>query len=167
MSVNEPLAYKVDALMSGYLSEGCPCRFPRFRASCARDTSKKAGGTFVADDQGMLIAVFEERAPLTSRVALGPNDSPMPGMYAADCTVCGSRVERSSVEFGPGGWADFLVIRRGPSLTELGAPIEAGRVLRARPFRPAGPGMEGLGKASAAFPLVYDEEWIAWLQARA
>jgi hypothetical protein len=167
MTADERLAQEIHRLLDGYLAEGCPCRFPRFRASCARDTSKKAGGTFVADDQRMLIGGFEQRAALTSRVALGPNDSPMPGMYAADCTVCGSRVERSSVEFGPGGWADFLVIRRGPSLTELGAPIEAGRVLRARPFRPAGPGMEGLGKASAAFPLVYDEEWIAWLQARA
>lgn len=52
MTRDERLAQAIDDLIAEYLAEGCPCRFPRFRATVARDTSGVAGGTFVADDLG-------------------------------------------------------------------------------------------------------------------
>jgi len=163
--VNEDFERKLGELVDYYLSHGCPCRFPRFRAVVSRDTSRTGGGSFTSDDQRGLIHVYEQKVPLVERGPLAGWGGPMSAdMYQARCGVCGSAVSRSSNEGAPGGWVDYLVIRPAPGVTPLGAPVEHGRVYRSRPFVAAGPAMGGMQQATEASPFLEEDAWFAWMR---
>jgi hypothetical protein len=166
--VERDLRDELAQLIVGYLEVGCPCRFPRFRAVVARDTSRVAGGSFTSAEQTGLIEAFEQRVPLVDRGPLEGSGGPaQAGMYQAKCRVCGSRVARSSNELAPGGWVDYLSIRAAPDAADLGAPVEHGRVYRPCPLVAAGPGMTGMQRAAEAFPMIGRDEWLAWMRERA
>jgi hypothetical protein len=153
------------ALIDHYLAKGCPCRYPRFRAVVSRDTSGVAGGAFTSDEQRLLIWAYEQKMKLVNRRALEGWGGPMNDqMYEAECGTCGSNVERSSNEFAPGAWAQYLVVRRLKGLIDLGANVEHGRVYRPRPLIALGPGMTGMQKAAAAYPFLEEDAWLAWMR---
>jgi hypothetical protein len=163
--LTDPFQAKVDALIDDYLSVGCPCRFPRFRALAKRDTSGAAGGYFIGYDQQALHSAFERRAPIVGKKGLGPYAEPQPQFYSATCEKCGSTIERSSEEIANNAWVDWLVIRKKPEVSELGAPLQ-GKALRCRPLSPAGPGQTGMDRASREYPLVEEDEWFKWMRER-
>jgi hypothetical protein len=159
------LVEQCSVLMQAYLlSEGCPCRFPRFRSIAKRDTGRSLGVSCRGIDQSALIVAFEAHAPLSDRRALGPFSAPLESMWQASCLRCSSRVERSSNEIVPGGWADYLVIRRAPELTELGANVD--RLYRCRPLVRLGQGAPNAREAARLYPLIGEDEWFAWLSLR-
>ena len=165
--VSDGFDRKLGDLVDHYLSLGCPCRFPRFRAVVSRDTSRTGGGSFTSEDQRGLIRVYEQKVPLVDRGPLPGRGGPMSAdMYQARCGVCGSTVSRSSGEGAPGGWVDYLVIRPAPGVTPLGAPVEQGKVFRARPFVATGPAMAGMQQATQASPFLEEDAWFAWMRAR-
>jgi len=156
----------MDALVDEYLALACPCRFPRFRAVTIRTTHGQGGGSFTSEDQRALIRAFEAKSPVGARRALGgfPISD---GMWEASCARCGSVVSRSSQEFSPGGWIDWIKITRAPGLVDVGARVEQGRVLRCRPWIATGPDMTGVAIASRAYPFVDEDAWFAWMRERA
>jgi hypothetical protein len=163
--VSNSLVERAEALILDYLQgDGCPCRFPRFRSVVKRDTSRSLGVPFKADDQTALIVAFERHAPLGERSALGPFPAPVDGMWQARCVRCTTAIERSSNEVAPGGWVDFLVIRRAPGTSEIGAPLD--RAFRCRPLVPVGPGPHSMRGAAELYPYIDEDEWFAWLRAR-
>jgi len=163
--MSDAFEQKVLVLVDYYLAEGCPCRFPRFRAIVSRDTSRVAEGAFRSDEQLSLILAFEQRVPIVNRRALEGWGGPMSdGVYEAECGVCGSGVERSSNELAPGAWVEYLVIRRAQGRVDIGAPAPQGRVFRPRPFVAMGPGMTGMPKAAQAYPFMEEEAWLAWMR---
>jgi hypothetical protein len=53
---------RLDTLVDEYLTIGCPCRFPRFRAITARKTVGIGGGSFTSEDQrGLILAVGQSQ----------------------------------------------------------------------------------------------------------
>jgi hypothetical protein len=147
------------------LARGCPCRFPRFRATVGRSTHKVAGGSFTTEDQRRLIHTYEKKVPLGEKQPLeGWGGGVLPDMYQATCTICGSLAARSSNEFANGGWIDYLQITRAKDVIDLGARVESGKLYRPRPWISPGPGMTGIQKASEAFPFLPEDEWLAWMR---
>ena len=164
--MSDPFAQKLLDLVEEYLANGCPCRFPRFRAIVKRDTSGVAGGAFRSDEQLMLIRAFEQKVPLVNRKALEGWAGPMNDTtYEAECGVCGSWVARYANEFASGAWVDMLAIRKPKGLADIGASAEQGRIFRPRPFVPMGPGMTGMYRAAQAYPFMEEEAWLAWMRA--
>ncbi|GAC1394806.1 MAG: hypothetical protein NVSMB47_04550 [Polyangiales bacterium] len=157
----------LESTVDELLQDACPCRFPRFRAVVAMDTSRSAGGSFTTGEKPILIGAFERKVPILDRGPLGPYPTALPQMWQGTCGRCGSGVERSSNEFAPGGWVDYLSIRRAKGLVDVGAPIEGGRVFRATGFQSPGPGMEGLARAAQVYPFIGIDEFVRWLRARA
>ena len=152
-------------LVRGYLrADGCPCRYPRFRSIARRDTSKSLGLPSRGEDQIALIAAFEALAPIGTRSALGPYSAPVEGMWQATCLRCSSQLERSSNEFAPGGWADYLVIRRASTATDLGAQVN--QVYRCRPLIPLGQGTLNMRDAARLYPFIEEDAWFDWLRER-
>ena len=168
MSNDDDFDRALESLIDFQLARGCPCRFPRFRAVVGRSTHGVAGGSFTSDDQRKLIHVFERKVPLVDRRPLEGWGGPIArDMYEANCVKCGSHVSRSSSEFANGGWIDVLVITPASGVVDLGAKVEGGRVLRARPWISPGPAMAGIERASRVFPLTPEGEWLAWMRALA
>jgi hypothetical protein len=85
-------------------------------------------------------------------------------MWQATCLRCASQVERSSTEIAPGGWADYLVIRRAATAPELGAQV--GQVYRCRPLVPLGPGTPNMREAARLYLYIDEEECSVWLRER-
>jgi hypothetical protein len=158
---------RLDALVDEYLTIGCPCRFPRFRAIAARETVGICGGSFTSEEQRGLIRAFERRVTVVEQQPLEELEQISPGMWRAKCGVCGSNVRRAYNEYSPGGYIDWLIIKRKPGLTDLGAPIEKNRTFRPRPFVAPGPGMTGMAGASRAFPFMEEDAWFEWMRERA
>jgi hypothetical protein len=165
LTVHQELFDRALRLVGNYLQAGCcACRFPRFRSIAQRDTSRALGVSCRGEDQVALIAAFEKLMPLSERSALGPFPKALDGMWQATCLRCSSQVERSSNEIVPGGWADYLVIRRAATSTELGAPVD--RLYRCRPLAPLGGGMQNMREAMRLYPLIDENDWFSWLQER-
>jgi hypothetical protein len=163
--MDKDLVEQCSALMQAYLlSAGWPCRFPRFRSIAKRDTGRSLGVSCKGDDHSALIIAFEAHAPLSDRRALGPYSEPLESMWQASCLRCSSQLERSSNEVVPGGWADYLVIRRASELTELGANVD--KLYRCRPLVTLGQGTLNAREAARLYPLISENEWFAWLSLR-
>jgi hypothetical protein len=161
---DDPFVRVIEDLLDFYLALGCPCRFPRFRATVARSTQKVAGGSFTSEDQRRLIYIYERKVELVGKEPLEGWGGPVEkDMYQAKCGACRSRVQRSSNEFANGGWVDYLSIALTPGVMELGAFV-GHPLYRARPWISPGPGMAGIHKASEAFPLVDEEKWLLWMR---
>jgi hypothetical protein len=161
----DDLERRLEALIEYYLSIGCPCRFPRFRAVVSRDTSKVAGGSFTSADQQYLILAFERKAPIVEKRPLEIFTEVKEGLWLARCGKCGSDLRRAYDEFSPGGFIDGLIVRRAPGLVDLGAPVHHGRVYRSRPFVAPGPAMGGMAQAAKAFPHIDEDAWFVWMRA--
>ncbi len=74
-------------------------------------------------------------------------------MWQASCARCASVVSRSSQEFSPGAWIDWIKITRAPNLVnDVGARAEQGRVLRCRPWIATGPRHDGRHRRVARIP---------------
>ena len=153
---DDPFHAALDALYDFYLANGCPCRFPRFRA-----LGKQWGlpsGMLSSADRDQLVAHFERRVPLD-------NKRDAPAGWEAECGRCGGTVRWGWVESSPGGSVEYLTL--SPGQPDIGAKLEP-PALRCRPWRMTGPGYGSVLKtAGRSYTLVEDDEWFAWLRALA
>ncbi len=162
--MSEDLQHRLDDLIDFYLSVGCPCRFPRFRANVKRDTLGASGASFTSEDQRGLVRAFDRKAPVVEKRPVEQHAEVSEGMWLGTCGICHADLRRVYDEFSPGGTIDCLVIRPLPTSTDLGAGIEGGRLYRCRPLVSPGPPMQGLAKAATQYPFMEEEGWLAWMR---
>lgn len=62
--MESPSAADFEALFDHYLAHGCPCRFPRFRATVARDMKEVGAAGWDLSDIRELLEVFDRRVYL-------------------------------------------------------------------------------------------------------
>jgi hypothetical protein len=145
----------LDTLYADYLTRGCPCRFPRFRA-----VAKQWGlppGILSSEDRDGLVGVFEANVPLVDR------RTDFDG-WEATCAKCGASVRMGrAVSSRAETWVDYLMITAVQA--DVGARLEQ-PLVRCRPWRIVGPGSEGIMlEAGRKYPLVDETEWLAWMRA--
>jgi len=156
----ETLERSIDELMSDYLAGACPCRFPRFRATVGRDITALFGvAEYTNPEQEQLIARFDARVALTGR-------SPTRTGWRGFCARCNGEIVREDIE-GEREPASHLFITPGPA-PDVGAPFE-GAIPRVYGFYPLGraaPSQLVVAQLNAAYPLMSEEHWLAWMRAR-
>jgi hypothetical protein len=137
------------------LVRACPCRYPRFRASCERDSKELGVAGYTTWDQTILVAQYEEKVP---RKITGGN----PRLERGQCGVCGASYVRTSEEYFRDAWIERLEIK--PVLSDIGAPLRAA-VPRCCQFYAAGPHgrKEDLHLLELHYPQMSLEAWLAWL----
>jgi hypothetical protein len=150
----EKLAHVVDSM----LARGCPCRFPRFRATCARDTSEVGARGYMTWEQGLLIQRFEQTVP---NGGIGPAGT---WSTRGHCAICGAQFVRTSEEVFRDAWLDRLEIT--PALPDIGEPVHTA-LPRCGKFYSIGPEQHHDAKhlVDIQYPLVSQDDWLAWLSA--
>lgn len=159
MQTGDDFEAQLEALVGGFLSDGgCPCRFPRFRATVRRDTSRACDGNFTTIEQRRLIFLYEQKVPLRDKrdVEFG---------WQAICARCGSTARYGANEFRYGGWIDYLTITKPPEVKDIGAPVGA-IVYRASGWISASGETSGMDAASRTYPLMPREDWLRWMRER-
>lgn len=150
----------IDLLIADYLRDGCPCRYPRFRATVARDAALIGFPSFTSPEQSRLVWLFERDVPLVDRRPTRDGDH-------ARCGVCGTTVDIVRIRFED---ADKLRLVFGElALPDLGLPL-AGPLPRVLDFGPVDrtPMTSGIVAAiAAAYPRMEPEAWLAWMRERA
>ncbi|MGD0674446.1 MAG: hypothetical protein ABSC94_03460 [Polyangiaceae bacterium] len=149
----------VDGLMDYFLAHGCPCRFPRFRALCERDTAAVGAPGYTSTEQQSLVLAFDRAAPLVER-------RPLPGKpgYRAKCARCGAGIERLSVEHFRDMWIEYLRVRPAKTVVDVGEPLHA-PVPHCLPFYHAGatnPSEEQM--LALSYPFLPVNDWLAWIR---
>jgi hypothetical protein len=159
VSDDNPLGRRVLELIEFYVAHGCPCRFPRFRAFCARDLAEVGVCGAASSEQTALIFAFDEKVPVREKKSFGPT-------WRGRCGRCGSEIKRWAHELVMSSWVEYLQIELSPGITDIGAPV-VGPLVRCRPAYAAGPGVTAaaLREVDAAYPLVSEDAWIEWLRA--
>jgi hypothetical protein len=149
----------MDEVLAFYLSRGCPCRFPRFRAMGARDFSAVGAPGVTSSEQAALLFAYDQKAPVVDKDVVGP-------AWRGRCARCGSYIQRWAHEVVMSSWIEHLEIEPAPGVKDLGASLD-GPLPRVRDFHAAGPGVPAhlLAAANAASPLVSEAEWFSWLRA--
>ena len=164
--MSDSLGSKLGALIDEYLATACPCRYPRFRAVVSRTTHGQGGSSFTSDDQRGLVYAFEHRVPLVDKVEQQGFQ-----LWTAKCARCGSVVERSWYEGAPGGTIDWLVVRLAVGVADVGAPVEMRKgqriVFRCSRWIATGPDTSGMLIASRTYPFIDEDDWLAWIRAKA
>lgn len=154
----EAFTLSVQALFAHYGEHGCPCRFPRFRATAARDTKEVTAPGFTTFEHQAVVTLFDEKVPLRDRVGFS-------GGHEGHCVACGSHVRRWGDELFRGAFLEHLVITPAKDLVDVGAPLH-GPVPHAWPFYFVGPEDHGNGRplVEAAYPGLSLEDWFAWMR---
>jgi hypothetical protein len=151
---------RVEALFDRYLTLGCPCRFPRFRAVVEQEYTPAIGPPLAAQDQQALLHAFDERVALTER-------EKRPVGHRGRCEKCGSLVERWYVEHFKSAWIEYMRIAVAPGVADIGAPVDT-PIPHCRPFFAAGP-RDGRDRSNGTMesehPQVTVDDWFAWLVA--
>jgi len=149
----------LDALFDYYLEHGCPCRFPRFRATVARDTREVGAAHFTTWEQQWLVNRFDARVELSDKET-------RPLGHRGRCARCGAEVDRWSEEPFRSAWIDYLRITAAPGTEELGAHLHT-PVPYVNPFFSAAPQDHQRDLAhvvQASYPRVSAEVWLAWMR---
>jgi hypothetical protein len=157
----DALSIAINALMTGYLADACPCRFPRFRATVGRDTSKVfAVSVYVSPEQQRLIARFDALVTLADR-------SPVQWGWRGRCTRCEADVVREDVEFDVGPARHLFITPR--TAVDVGAPHQ-GAIPHVHDFFPLDrvpPSQSVLGQLAAAHPRMDEKRWLSWMSEHA
>jgi hypothetical protein len=113
----EELTQAVERIINFYLSNGCPCRFPRFRAIAEFDFRTQPGlSPHTTHETDLLTTRGLDEARPVYRPAGEWEDDNRPMI----CTACGSRAILHSTQYNINMWCVFLAIQ--PKLPDLGGP---------------------------------------------
>lgn len=149
----------LDKLFDHFLEHGCPCRFPRFRATVSRDTRDVGVPHCTTREQQALIRIFEQRVALRDRT----NDYVG---YEGTCSACGAHVKQWNEEVYRDSWIAFMRITPSPGVTDAGAPLHTA-VPHCGPFFSATPmdyRQNPLHMVNLQYPKVSPEDWLAWIR---
>ena len=147
---------EVARLVEGFLHDGgCPCRFPRFRATVERETAA-LGAEMSTWGRDQLIALYDARVPLVDAkgTKLGREGR---------CKRCGAHVDRWSREPTRDRWIDHLRITPAPGSVDLGAPVD-GLLPRCWPFFVVDGDTRATVEAEVQYPRRTVDEWLAWMR---
>lgn len=160
MTEPHTFAERMESLVRGYLSAGCPCRFPRFRACAERELVEFGSHAIASPEQQSLILQFDALVPLDGKTGHAI-------AWSGTCSRCGSHVQRGAAEVANSSWIDYLRLALAPGLEDLGADA-AIPAPRCRDFYAAAPGVtrEQLALANASYPKLGEEEWFEYMSAR-
>ncbi len=144
------LVQMLERAMKFFLEKGCPCRFPRFVALVARDVRDLGILGFASPEQQSLIALFDKLVPVKDE----------------HCTICTSKIQRSSEEVFNTSWIERLIITKPENVNDLGEPLHA-PIPRCRDFFQAAPGAFESDRLTLhqAYPRVSEDDFYAWLTA--
>lgn len=155
----EPSAADLAALFDLYLAQGCPCRFPRFRATVSRDMSEVGAREWDISDIRRLLELFDQRVPLT----LSKRDA-----YSThgQCARCGAEVHRYGMPIFRDSFIERARITPG-TLPDVGAPVDGpvpicGIVFQAAPGNATRTEAE---RIEAALPRLSPRLWLDYMSA--
>jgi hypothetical protein len=144
------LRNRIDEAVGKMLQDGCPCRFPRFRAMVARDTQQAGFACFTSEEQPMLIDAYVRAVPLVN----------------GRCVRCGALAVRWAWEFGKTAFVEYMRFEDS-TLSDLGAPASS-PIPRCRPFYATGFATKAQRKKVERFyPRLTETDWLSWLLERA
>ncbi len=159
--VAEPSASELEGLFDLYLTQGCPCRFPRFRATVSRDMSEVGAREWDVSDIRRLLEPFDQRAPLTA----SKRDA-----YSTrgQCGRCGAEVHRYGVPIFRDSFIERARIAPG-ALPDLGAPVDGAVPICGIVFQvaPSNVTRNEAERIEAAFPRLSPPLWLAYMGALA
>jgi hypothetical protein len=147
----------IPGLMAFFLGHGCPCRFPRFRATCERDTAEVGVPGYTTSEQQSLVTSFDTVVPLVQKLRTRRG-------YAGKCAICGARVERWSEEHFRDVYFEYMSITRAKGIADVGEPLHA-PVPRCWAFfgaRPANRNEEQM--LASSYPKIPVDDWFAWIR---
>ena len=90
---HEDLPKLLAQVIASMLERGCPCRYPRFRASCERASKDLGALGYTTWEQTLLVTLFESKVPRRGIKHDGPNKE------TGFCGVCGAAYVRTSQEY--------------------------------------------------------------------
>jgi len=160
----------IEALIDGMLRDGgCSCRFPRFRATVARDTAS-FDALLMTWEQSLLITLHDRKAMLRNK---RPLVRPGEGTgYEAECARCGAAVSRLGLEVQRDQWYDRMTVRPKPGVEDLGAAV-AGALPHCWPFFAVAGSERERAAADRArrdweitYPRLSLDHWLAWMDER-
>lgn len=157
-TIERPSPADLDALFDLYLANGCPCRFPRFRAAVGRNLHNELGvRDWDVSDAEWLLAIFDRRVPFIE-------DSCEDFARRGHCKLCGAEVVRSWAPVFRDSFLERALITPGP-LPDVGAPVTALMPICGRLFL-AAPGnltRDETERIQNGLPRLKPAEWIAFM----
>ena len=156
--MDTPSATDLEALFEHYFKHGCPCRFPRFRATVARDLREIGAPDWGVSDISSLLSVFDQRVRLLDKTNV---DFEVRGR----CESCGANVVRFWAPVFRDSFLEGAHITPG-ALPDVGAeqtwplPI-CGNIYQAGPGNATRQEKEQIQKA---YPRLSARDWLAYLR---
>lgn len=148
----------IEMLFDYYFENGCPCRFPRFRATVARDFQEIGAREWTVSELPMLLQVFDRRLTLRDVIR-------EPYSTTGYCERCGAHVRRFGVPIFHDSFIERALIVPGPA-ADLGAAVH-GPVPICGPVFHAGPGSvprHERERIEQAFPKLSVHDWLVYMR---
>jgi len=150
-----------ESLFDYYLAHGCPCRFPRFRATVGRDMKEIGAGNWDISEIAALLQIFDRRVPLVKETE---TDYSVKGR----CRICNAQVHRWGAPVFRDSFIERARITRG-ELPDVGADAD-GPVPVCSSVYQAAPGnllRVERERIENAFPRLSPPLWMAYMKALA
>jgi hypothetical protein len=156
--VNTATPSDIETLFDHYLAHGCPCRFPRFRATVGRNLKEIGAPDWeLADVPGLLVA-FDRRVPLDVQ-------SRTPYVTEGSCKRCGAHVIRSGAPIFRDSFIERARITPGaqPDVgAEASGPVPVcGGLFHAAPGNVT---QSENQRIQNAYPRLGPELWLAYMR---
>ena len=151
------LIAECEKLMAEWLRDnGCPCRFPRFRATVERETDI-FGASMGTWEQQHLMMLFDRKLKLVEikRVA---------GKREGRCPRCGAAIRRWEAEPRRDQIMDHMRVVPNLGIADIGAPLD-GQLPRCFSFFGVADA-KTLRDADLQYPRLSLDAWIAWMKVR-
>ena len=157
--MDTPSPDDIRALFDHYLSHGCPCRFPRFRATVARDLGEVGASLWDVSDIAQLLTTFDQRVPLVVDKREGV-------LTRGRCSICDAQVVRSWAPVFRDSFRERAKIAPGPH-PDLGADVlgpvpVCGHVF---PAAPVSVTKDERTRIEHAYPRLTPKDWLAYMAA--
>jgi hypothetical protein len=147
----------IDELIAFYLAHGCPCRFPRFRSTCARDTGEVGAAGYTTAEQQSLVLGFDVAVRIAGRQRTRRG-------FQGKCTVCGAKVERWAEEHFRDVSFEYMRIMPAKGVSDVGEPLHA-PLPHCGPFFGAGPTNRSAEQVlEISYPKIPVEDWLVWMR---
>jgi hypothetical protein len=146
-----------EQLMEDWLQDnGCPCRFPRFRATVERETDI-FGASMGTWEQQTLIRLIDRRLRLVGSQWVREGRE-------GECPRCGAVIRRWEVEERRDQVMDHMRVVPRAGVEDLGAPVD-GALPRCSRFFGTND-KRALRDAEVQYPVLPLADWIAWMSER-
>lgn len=159
--MDTPSESDIEALFDHYFSHGCPCRFPRFRATVSRDLKEIGAKDWNVSDVAVLLTVFDRRLRLVV-------DSREDFAIRGRCELCGAQVVRFGVPLFRDSFLERARITPASS-PDVGAPVSGTLPICGHVFQ-AAPGnvtKDEVNRIQLAYPRLTRDQWLAYMGALA